>query len=118
MGQLEKLKARLDGEDYTDALLSELLESAKFIILEQRFPFSDYPICEVLDADGDPTGEYEPYIEPRYEYLQIRIAVELFSRMGAEGQTGHSENGIIRSWSGVDVSPELLSKITPKAGVL
>ena len=97
MAQLERLKARLEGEDFSDALLSDLLESAKYIIFEHRFPFSDYP----------------EQLEPRYQNLQLQIAVELFGKMGADGQINHSENGISRSWQSADVSYDLLSRITP-----
>ena len=96
MAQVERLKARLEGENYTDALLSDLLESAKYIIFEHRFPFSDYP----------------EQLEPRYQNLQLQIAVELFGKMGADGQISHSENGISRSWQSADVSYDLLSRIT------
>lgn len=97
MAQVERLKARLEGENYTDALLSDLLESAKYIIFEHRFPYSEYPT----------------EVEPRYQNLQLQIAVELFGKLGADGQTGHSENGITRTWASADVSPALLNRITP-----
>ena len=102
MAQVERLKARLEGENYTDALLSDLLESAKYIIFEHRFPFSDYP----------------EQLEPRYQNLQLQIAVELFGKMGADGQVSHSENGISRSWQSADVSYDLLSRITPISKVV
>ena len=102
MAQVERLKARLEGENYTDALLSDLLESAKYIIFEHRFPFSDYP----------------EQLEPRYQNLQLQIAVELFGKMGADGQINHSENGISRSWQSADVSYDLLSRITPISKVV
>lgn len=102
MAQLERLKARLEGEDFSDALLSDLLESAKYIIFEYRFPFSDYP----------------EQLEPRYQNLQLQIAVELFGKMGADGQVSHSENGISRSWQSADVSYDLLSRITPISKVV
>ena len=102
MAQVERLKARLEGEDYTDALLSDLLESAKYIIFEHRFPYSEYPT----------------EVEPRYQNLQLQIAVELFGKMGADGQISHSENGISRSWQSADVSYDLLSRITPISKVV
>ena len=102
MAQVERLKARLEGENYTDALLSDLLESAKYIIFEHRFPYSEYPT----------------EVEPRYQNLQLQIAVELFGKMGADGQINHSENGISRSWQSADVSHDLLSRITPISKVV
>lgn len=101
MTQLERLKIRIP-ENNNDVELEELLESAKAVILSRRFPF------------GEPPEE----IESRYKDLQIRIAVEMYNKIGVEGQTGHSENGISRSYSSASVSEELLREITPKAGVV
>ena len=101
MTQLERLKIRIP-ENNSDTELEELLESAKAVILSRRFPF----------------GEQPEEIEPRYKDLQIRIAVEMFNKIGIEGQTSHSENGVSRSYSSSSVSEELLREITPKAGVV
>lgn len=101
MTQLERLKIRIP-ENQSETELEELLESAKAVILSRRFPF------------GEPPEE----IEPRYKDLQIRIAVEMYNKIGVEGQTGHSENGISRSYASASVSEELLREITPKAGVV
>ena len=101
MTQLERLKIRIT-EKTNDMELEDILESAKAIIMSRRFPF------------GDPPTE----IEERYKDLQIRIAVEMFNKRGAEGETAHSENGISRSYSSAGVSEELLREITPKAGVV
>ena len=101
MTQLERLKIRIT-ENVSDIELEDLLESAKAVILSRRFPF----------------GEWPEEIEPRYKDLQIRIAVEMYSKQGAEGQLSHSENGISRTYSSASVSEELLREITPKAGVV
>ena len=101
MTQLERLKIRIT-ENVSDVELEDILESAKAVILSRRFPF----------------GEVPDEIENRYKDLQIRIAVEMFSKRGAEGETAHSENGISRSYSSASVSEELLREITPKAGVV
>ena len=101
MTQLECLKIRIT-ENVSDEELEDLLESAKAVILSRRFPF----------------GEWPEEIEPRYKDLQVRIAVEMYSKQGAEGQLSHSENGISRTYSSASVSEELLREITPKAGVV
>ncbi len=101
MTQLERLKIRIT-ENVTDVELEDILESAKAVILSRRFPF----------------GEYPQEIEDRYKDLQIRIAVEMFSKRGAEGETAHSENGISRTYASANVSEDLLKEITPKAGVV
>lgn len=101
MTQLERLKIRIT-EKVTDVELEDILESAKAVILSRRFPF----------------GEHPEELESKYKDLQIRIAVEMFNKRGAEGETAHSENGVSRSYASANVSEDLLREITPKAGVV
>ena len=101
MTQLERLKIRIT-ENVTDDELEDILESAKAVILSRRFPF----------------GEQPTEIEDKYKDLQIRIAVEMFNKRGAEGETAHSENGVSRSYASANVSEDLLKEITPKVGVV
>jgi len=104
MTDAEKLLAlqnRIKPEVADDSVLSELLEQAGAIVLNRRFPF------------GYPKDAVVPY---QYERVQVAIALELFSKQGAEGQTAHSENGISRSYEAGDVSPSLLKQIIPMVG--
>lgn len=101
MDQLERLKIRIT-EKVNDVELEDILESAKAVILSRRFPF----------------GEWPAEIEDKYKDLQIRIAVEMFNKRGAEGEIAHSENGVSRSYASANVSEDLLKEITPKAGVV
>lgn len=82
-------------------LLSELIVLAEGIVLNRRYPF------------GTPEGVTVP---KKYEHIQLQIALELFSKRGAEGQTEHDENGISRKYEAADVSPSLLKRITPICG--
>lgn len=92
----------LISPDTADTELSlYLLEQAEGIVMNRRYPF------------GIPEGTEFP---ERYDHIQIQIAVELFSRMGAEGQVAHKENGIDRTFEAADVSPSLLSRIVPLVG--
>ena len=102
MTQLDRLRIRITENDISDVELEDILESAKAVILSRRFPYSEYPL----------------ELEDRYKDLQIRIAVEMISKRGAEGETAHSENGVSRSYSSASVSEELLREITPKVGVV
>ena len=86
-------------DEETDAVLDAMLTNAAALILNRMYPFG-YP-----DGTAVPT---------RYESLQIQLAVELYSKRGAEGQTGHNENGISRSWP---VKSPLLAQIPPHCGV-
>lgn len=96
---LERLKAETAEAD--TKVLIDLLDDAKEIILNRRYPF-------VEDRPVD--------VPKRYASLQYRIALELYAKRGAEGEVQHIENGIHRSYSSADVSPELLRQITPMAG--
>ena len=101
MTQLDRLKIRIT-ENVSDIELEDILESAKAVIMSRRFPF----------------GEQPAEIEDKYKDLQIRIAVEMFNKRGAEGETAHSENGVSRSYASANVSEDLLKEITPKVGVV
>lgn len=101
MTDLEKRSAlaiRIAPDTDSDDVLDSMISSAESLILNRMYPF----------------GYAEDMQVPkRYENIQIQLAVELYTRRGAEGQTGHSENGINRSW------PEknrLLSMIVPMCG--
>lgn len=99
--KIEKLKVLIAPDTASDLLLTNLLEQSEGIILNRRYPF------------GAPEGAT---LSPMHEQIQMRIAVELFSKMGAEGQTEHAENGITRKWESADVSPSLLRTIVPVCG--
>ena len=99
MTALERLTART-GEANQD-ILEDLLETAKEIILSVRFPNSEWP----------------DEVEDRYKGLQIRIALDLYNKRGAEGETAHSENGISRTYTAGWVSKDLLAEIVPYCGV-
>jgi len=101
MTSLEKiaeLKLRILPDTDTDEVLGSMISLAEAMVLDRMYPFG-YPDGTVVPA--------------RYEQIQIQLAVELYGRRGAEGQTSHSENGINRSWS--ESSP-LLKRIVPHCG--
>lgn len=99
--KLVRFEVLISPDTANTELLMFLLEQAEGIVLGRRYPF------------GVPEGATVP---AAYEHTQIQIAVELFSKMGAEGQTAHSENGINRTYEAADVSPSLLRRITPVCG--
>lgn len=107
MTQADKLKLRLgnEGNSLNDSELDDLLDSAKHVILSRRFPLSDWPVND----------EGETYVEPRYADLQIRIALELFAKRGAEGETTHNEGTVQRTYDSGGVSLALLREIVPVA---
>lgn len=95
------LASLLAPETETDEVLDTMITLAEAEILNRLYPF------------GWPVRTVPPAVPFRYESLQVQLALELYSKRGAEGQTMHSENGISRSW------PEksaLLAKIVPFVG--
>ena len=92
------LAVTLAPDTDTDEVLDNVLADAEALVLNRMYPYG-YPEESVVPA--------------RYERIQIQLAAELYSKRGAEGQIGHSENGITRSW------PEksaLLNRILPHVG--
>lgn len=105
MALLERLKIRLEIQsDKENVLLSEMLESARSLYLSLRYPFSDYP-------------DMLPVLTRRGEDWIIRAATEMYSRVGADGQSSHNENGISRSWDTGTVSNALMNEVVPVVGV-
>lgn len=99
--KLQRLAVLISPDTADNSLLSYLLEQSEGIVLNKRYPF------------GAPEGATVP---TAYEHIQIKIAVELFSKMGAEGQIQHQENGTSRIYEAADVSPSLLRQIVPLIG--
>lgn len=98
MSNLERLKLRTSEPD--ENILNDCLESAKSAILARRYPFGQSSI-----------------LEERFEDLQFRIALDLYNKIGAEGQFGHAENGVSRTWESSWISKQLLMEVTPLVGV-
>ena len=106
---LDRLKIRLSiSDDREDDLLIEVLESAKALFLMLRYPTSSYPVNE----------HDEPIIEVRYNDWILRCAIEMYSRIGAEGQMVHNENSINRAYESGTISDTLRMEIVPIAGLV
>ena len=98
--KLEQLKVLIGAEEDEDSLLLALLSLAEGKILERLYPYDHSK--ETLPA--------------RYVGKQIEIAVYLYNKQGAEGQTAHSENGISRTYESADVPESMLRGIAPFVG--
>lgn len=94
---LQDLKTKLNSADTDDARLLVLLKQAESIILNHI-----YPTYDVIPIDSVPA---------RYESRELEIAEYLYNRMGGEGETAHSENGISRSYESASVPPSMLKGI-------
>lgn len=99
--KLVRLEVLISPDTAGNDLLMILLDQAAGVVLNRRYPY------------GVPEGAEVPC---EYEHIQIQIAVELFSKRGAEGQIAHNENGINRTYEAADVSPSLLRRIVPVCG--
>lgn len=93
-----------DTARFTDTVLSAFLVSAGDAILERMYPF------------GVPDDVTE--VPEKYHVKQCKIAVYLYNRLGSEGETYHSENGINRTYASADVPADMLRGIVPLGKVL
>lgn len=92
--QLHRLRSQLGNPSDEDEVLEYCLERASDII------------CDIRNSDK---------VEKKYLTTQIAIAIEIYNKRGAEGQTSHTENGISRVYASGDISHHLIRKITPVA---
>ena len=92
MGQLEKLKRRLDiaGAE-KDGLLTDLLDEAQTLILLYTKRAAD---------------EWLAF----FDSVQVASAAALYNRLGAEGYSSRSEGAVSTSFEGL---PVLLSPLNP-----
>lgn len=96
--KLITLKTLIAPDTDTDEVLGSMISTAEGLILNRMYPFG---------YQDDMT------VPRRYEQIQLQLAVELYSKRGAEGQTGHTENGTSRTWP---EKSRLLSRIVPHVG--
>lgn len=92
---LSKFKA-LTGEE-SDELSLTYLDIAGEAITNKCFPFA----------------REEMTVPVRYKHKQLDIAVYLYNKRGAEGETKHNENGIDRSYESAGIPESMLKGITP-----
>ena len=96
--KLLALKTALAPDTDTDEVLEEVLAVAGAMVLNRMYPF------------GYAEGMVVPH---RYERIQISLAVELYTKRGADGQSGHTENGTTRTWPSESA---LLKSVLPHCG--
>ena len=97
---IEKIEI-LSGENDPE-ILEIFLEIAQSEILSRRFPFGDRP--EEFPSE--------------YEVKAIKIASFLINKMGAEGETEHTVDGVKRVYGGADIPEDMLKDIIPLAKVV
>lgn len=85
----------------------------------------DNVISAFLSMAGEVVYNYvDPYrqsdtetVLARYGGVQARAAAYYLNKRGWDGQTGHSENGVSRSYEAADLPESLLRELTPICGV-
>ena len=92
MSQLTKLKSLVQPSTVSDDIFQFLLDTSSDII------------CEIRNSNE---------VENKYLNIQLKMAIELYNKLGAEGQIQHFENGISRVYENGDVSRSLLNQIQP-----
>ena len=96
--KLAALRVAISPDTETEEVLSSLLTQAEALVLNRLYPF----------GYADDTA-----VPRRYEQIQIQIAVELYTKRGAEGQISHVENGTARMFAS---DSAMLKQIVPHVG--
>ena len=103
MTEQEKLALlKLMTDETSATVLSAYLGLSQQIVYEKAFPFGAYPDTMPAQYDG----------------VHVEIAAYMINKRGAEGETVHLENGVSRHWEDGGVSPSLLRRIVPFAGMI
>lgn len=100
---LEKLKRQLEIREFdishlNDEILFDEIEDAIEAVNDRR---------HFISTD-------QKLFEDKYKGIVIRLVICSFSKMGAEGQLAHSENGVSRTYAGASEFPnDILKEIIP-----
>lgn len=126
----DQLENQLDSDVVTpneeETSLTPLAQELKEELLFRDFPIGDTEkdnavleravkraIKEINRCRKFDATEEKPYDE-KYEDMIIPLCITAFSKIGAEGQTSHGENGVTRGYSsGGDYPKEMLDEIIP-----
>lgn len=103
--QLEEMRLEILNDSSNtdeDNIFNLKLKQAKHIALETLYPFNK----EITEL---PLRVAEDW--------QVRCAIELYNKMGEEGYTSYSENGLSYTKSTGLISKELMEELLPKADV-
>lgn len=96
--KIENMRVAIAPDTAEESVLLSEIQTAETMILNKMYPFG-YPDDAVVPR--------------RYERLQIKLAVELFTQRGAEGQVSHAENGTTRTWPSAS---RILAQVVPHCG--
>lgn len=104
--------------------VEELVNKLQIILVAKDFNVTDndkqlleYEVERAI-AEINKCRRFKPtetvLYDKKYESLIIPLCVSAFAKSGAEGQTSHTENGIVRNYtSGGDYPKDMLKGIIP-----
>ena len=105
MTNIERLKGRIP--EATEAILEDVLESAKDVILSRCFVSVSH------------TSEEDKAIAlAEHNEKVLNAAVVIYNTRGIEGQISHSENGVGRSYADCAGMKPILEQIVPRCHVV
>lgn len=96
---LLKTKLMISGSDQ-DALLDLLIDQTKDVITKEYFGYAKIP--------NDWTFPEE------FTYIGLEVATHLYNKIGVEGQTEHTEQGIKRIYSEGGIPRHLFDQLPRK----
>lgn len=103
-----------------------MTNAEKIVLVEAMTDETDEDVISAfLSMAGDAIYHYvDPFktadkesVLTEYGAVQAKAAAYFLNKRGADGQIGHSENGISRSYESGDLPASLLREITPICGV-
>lgn len=107
-----------------DSKIQQFVSELKVLLRARDFDIDDcdksvleYEIKRAI-AEINKCRRFEPtetkLYDPKYESLILPLSISAFAKIGAEGQTSHSENGVVRNYtSGGDYPQDVLKGIIP-----
>ena len=105
MTNIERLKVRIPEAD--EAVLEDVLESAKDVILSRCF------VSVESTSDEDKAAALAAHNEK-----VLSAAIVIYNMQGVEGQVSHSENGVSRSYAEAAGMKPILEQIVPRCHVV
>lgn len=100
MDEMTAMLETMSDEHDPDILITYLLLAGKRI-LDHAFPFDD--VTEVPE---------------KWHINQVEIAAYMIQKIGMEGETARTENGINQQFAEADIPKALFKNIIPMAGLL
>jgi len=98
----------LIGDDYSDELISAYISQAQTECLNW-----EYSLIGIPELEEGETRDYS-----KYDSLVIDAVIFGLSIRGAEGETQHSENGILRGYKYSDMRQYIHAHLIPYVKVL